>query len=185
MTVFEFVFSLFGLLLGLSLAEVLGGFGKAVKARESVRIGWLTPLLGLLLMLDLTFYWFTAWAMRESFPGNSLTLLLLLAFTSLYYLAATLVFPEMPDLQPDFDTHYWRNKRIVLGVVFSLNSVFFVVDWFDERIFMGSSFDLALTGVFWVLLALTWWSRHKRTNLALLAMTIAVYPIGAITGALN
>ncbi len=106
MSVFEFVFSLFGLLVGLSMAEVLGGFGKAVKARGAVRIGWLTPLLGLLLMLDLTSYWYTAWGMRETIPGNSLTLFGLLLFTSLYYLAATLVFPDPPESQPDFDMHY-------------------------------------------------------------------------------
>lgn len=40
---FEFVFSLLGLLLGFSLIEVLGGLSKALKARKSVRIGWLTP----------------------------------------------------------------------------------------------------------------------------------------------
>ena len=33
MSTFEFVFSLFGLLLGLSLAEVLGGFARAARGR--------------------------------------------------------------------------------------------------------------------------------------------------------
>ena len=184
MTVFEFVFSLFGLLLGLSLAEVLGGFGKAVKARETVEIGWLTPLLGAVVMLDLTSFWYTAWGMRGSFPGNSLTLMLLLGFTSLYYLAATLVFPDA-DHQKDFDAHYWANKRIVLGVVFSLNMLFSVVDWLNERIFLGSPFDLVLSGAFAVILALAWLSRAKRTNLILLSLTIAIYLIGAVKGALG
>ena len=43
MSNFEFVFSLFGLLLGLALAEVLGGFGTAIQHRRKVKIGWLTP----------------------------------------------------------------------------------------------------------------------------------------------
>jgi hypothetical protein len=33
MSDFEFIFSLFGLLLGLSLAEVLGGLARAIEAR--------------------------------------------------------------------------------------------------------------------------------------------------------
>ena len=43
MDAFNFVFSLFGLLLGLALAEVLGGFGTAMDSRRELRIGWLTP----------------------------------------------------------------------------------------------------------------------------------------------
>ena len=70
MSQFEFVFSLFGLLLGLSIAEVMSGFGKAVKARSRLRIGWLTPLLGVLVMLDLTSFWTIAWSMRELVPTN-------------------------------------------------------------------------------------------------------------------
>ena len=57
MSNFEFVFSLFGLLLGLALAEVLGGLGTAIQSRRKVRIGWLTPLLGLVIALDLTSFW--------------------------------------------------------------------------------------------------------------------------------
>ena len=45
---FEFVFSLIGLLLGLSLVEVLSGLVKARKVRSTIRIGWLTPMLGIL-----------------------------------------------------------------------------------------------------------------------------------------
>ena len=47
---FDFVFSLFGLRLGLSLAEVLGGLARTLKQRKSVRLGWLTPLLGLMVI---------------------------------------------------------------------------------------------------------------------------------------
>lgn len=43
---FEYVFSLIGLLPGLSLVEVIGGLVKARKARTRVKIGWLTRYLG-------------------------------------------------------------------------------------------------------------------------------------------
>lgn len=61
MSNFDFVFTLFGLLLGLSLAEVLGGFGRALQKRRKVRIGWLTPLLGLVVLLDVSSFWLVAW----------------------------------------------------------------------------------------------------------------------------
>lgn len=46
MSGFEFIFSLFGLLLGLALAEGLGGLSRALKTSHRVRIGWPTALLG-------------------------------------------------------------------------------------------------------------------------------------------
>ena len=36
---FNFVFSLFALVLGLSLTEVLGGFARALRMRHKVRLG--------------------------------------------------------------------------------------------------------------------------------------------------
>src|SRR5437763_13628157 len=93
MSPFEFVFSLFALLLGLSLAEVLGGLARTLKQWRTVRRGWLTPLLGLLVRLDLTSSWARAYSLRESIPANFLTLVIVLSVTGLYYLAATPVFP--------------------------------------------------------------------------------------------
>src|SRR4029453_4971384 len=43
MTPFEFIFPLFGLLIGLSYAEILGGLARALKAPGDVRIGWCAP----------------------------------------------------------------------------------------------------------------------------------------------
>ena len=37
MDAFSFVFSLFGLLMGLALAETIGGFGKALELRHRIR----------------------------------------------------------------------------------------------------------------------------------------------------
>ena len=52
MSGFEFIFSLFGLMLGLSLAEGLGGLTRAIKRRGFGGIGWPTALLGLFVSCD-------------------------------------------------------------------------------------------------------------------------------------
>ena len=148
MSDFEFVFSLFGLLLGLSLAEVLSGFGKALKARRRVRIGWLTPMLGLLVMLDLTSFWLAAWLMRDVLPVKYLVLMLLLIFTGLYYLAATMVFPAEPDECPDFDVHFWDNKRLIVAAVFVLNLPNYVIDWFRGGVFIDDMFQGLISTAF-------------------------------------
>ena len=126
MTGFEFVFSLFGLLLGLCIAEVLGGLGRAIEHREEVTIGWLTPLLGVFVLFDLTTYWFALWMDRENVPINPLTLLIGTAFAAAYYLAAYLIFPDDLKRHADLDVHFMRVRRIVLAmalVVFTIQGV--------------------------------------------------------------
>lgn len=150
-----------------------------------MRIGWLTPMLGLLVMLDLTSFWGSAWGVREALPVKSLTLLLLLLFTAAYYLAATLVFPESPDEQPDFDAHYWANERMVLAAVFLLNLPSYLADWLLNRVYLHDAFGIVVASTFLVLVAATWWAPGRRANLVLLAMTITLYPIGAIGGVLR
>ena len=43
MSAFEFFFSFYGLLLGLSVAAVVGGFANVLHERHRIRFGWLTP----------------------------------------------------------------------------------------------------------------------------------------------
>jgi hypothetical protein len=65
MTAFEFVFPLFGLLVGLTYTEMLSGLARALKSSRHVRIGWLVPLLGVLVLINLTMFWYGAWQMRH------------------------------------------------------------------------------------------------------------------------
>ncbi|TKD50018.1 hypothetical protein [Sphingomonas baiyangensis] len=128
MSPFELVFAAFGLLLGLAISEVLGGFSRALKLKRGtrpVRIGWLTPLLGLLVMLDLTNFWLLAWDARDLIGADYLTLVAVLAIVGVYYLAATLIFPDTPEEWPDFDDWYDRQNRLVVGGLLAAN----VMSW--------------------------------------------------------
>lgn len=124
MTPFEFIFALFGLLLGLSIVEVLGGLARAIEARlrpgSTVRIGWLTPLLGVFVLLDLLSFWQAAWFTRDVVGVSGLSLMAVTIFASAYYLAAHLVFPRDPAEHDDLDAHYFRVSRIVLGTMLAL-----------------------------------------------------------------
>jgi len=115
MTSFEFAFSLFGLLLGLSLAEVLGGFARVLRVRT------VTPLVGLLLMIDLVTFWSNAWEMRAAIPPSFGALLFGTVIASVYYLAASLVFPMAVTEWPDLDAFFLRHKAQVMGGVMAAN----------------------------------------------------------------
>ena len=121
MSNFEFVFSLFGLLLGLALAEVLGSLSDALQERRKLKVGWLTPLLGLLLVLDISSFWTVAWSIRDAFRPDYFHLLCGVLITGTYYFAACLVFPKDPAEWPDFDVYYFRHKRWLLGGMYSCN----------------------------------------------------------------
>ena len=124
MSAFEFIFALFGLLLGLSIVEVLGGLARAIEARlrpgAILRIGWLTPLLGVFVLLDLLSFWQAAWTSRDVVGVSSHSLMAVTLFASAYYLAAHLVFPRDPAEHAELDSHFFRVRRIVLGVMLAL-----------------------------------------------------------------
>jgi hypothetical protein len=124
MTDFEFTFALFGLLLGLSLAEVLSGLARAIEARlrlgAGLRIGWLTPLLGAFVFLDLLSFWQAAWVARTVIEVSGMTLMMVSAFAGAYYLAAALVFPRGIGADTDLDDHFFRIRRTVIGVMLVL-----------------------------------------------------------------
>ena len=174
MGAFEFVLSLFGLLLGLSLAEVLTGLVRTVKSRQAVRLGWLTPLLGLFVMVDLTSFWSVAWMLREDFSPTFALLLLGLAVTGLYYFAASLVFPERTEEWPDLDTYYFAHKRAVLGSITVCNLVptLTILALFPERFQLASFW---LNGVLLALLVGAVVARNKAANLVLLALLLLFY----------
>ena len=184
MSSFEFVFSLFGLLLGLALAEVLGGFGRALQARRKVRIGWLTSLLGLVVALDLTSFWTIAWTVRDSIPPSYFSLLCGFVLTSIYYLVARLVFPHDPAEWPDYDLYYFAHKRLVLGGVLLCNLLALAGQWALGNAPIASPGDWFSVGLFFPPLALAIWAPGKRANLALLIFLALYYPLLSLMGLL-
>lgn len=192
MSGFDLVFAAFGLLLGLAISEVLGGFSRALKLKRgarAVRIGWLTPLLGLFVLLDLTSFWLTAYEARAQMDANYLTLTAVLALVGVYYLAATLIFPDEPEEWPDFDHWYDRHKRLVIGGVLCAN-IGSIIGQIALEIYRPSTgpalsadadywMGLALLGLFGALIALLF-VRHRWINGALLVALIAILVVGSV-----
>jgi hypothetical protein len=191
MTNFEFIFSLFGLLLGLSLAEVLGGFARAFKRHGRRKLGLLTPMLSVFLLYDITTFWIMAWRLRDAVPIHIATLVVGLLITGLYYFAAVLVWPE--DAPPpsseaqvsaggpasdwdQLDGWMMTHKRQVLLSVFACNAMSFaaalalVPQSFQlqplEYIPLGLYFAGMLAGAF---------VRGRKATTAVLAVLLALY----------
>jgi hypothetical protein len=173
MTVFEFVFTLYSLLFGLALAQVFGGFGNTLQERHKIRVGWLTPLLGLFVIVDLTSFWEIGWELR-GMSGRPYFLYLLagVLLAGVYYLAAQLVFPMNLVEWPDLDVYYFRHKRWVIGGILLCNVVAAgVLAAIGSRLMrapLGFANDLIYFVVLLALLGL----RGRRANIALLVIML-------------
>ncbi|HEY0925157.1 hypothetical protein [Brevundimonas sp.] len=127
MSAFEFFFSFYGLLLGLSVAELVGGFARVLHEKERVRFGWLTPLLAAFVALDVATFWNQAWVIFRGAPFNHALLIAGLVIAATFYVAASVTFPrvsaEGADERIDLTDHFWRYRRLVFGCIMTANLI--------------------------------------------------------------
>lgn len=186
MSEFEFVFALYSLVLGLSLVELLTGLGRTLEFKlardadaKAFRVGWLTPLLALFVILDLLSFWMFAWPIRKLIPVTTPMVLGVVVFSGAYFLASRLVFPTSPEDFVDLDVHYLRVHRIV----FTMLIVMVLVQWLfimaipvlAEQVFQP--LPLAMTGVLLTLMMGAAITRNRTASLGLLVLLIARYLI--------
>ena len=179
MDAFNFAFSLFVIVLGLALTEVLGGMRKALQARRKIHIGWLVPLLGLVVSFDLISFWIVAWNYRSLIPAHGLALIGGFVVIGTYYLIAGLVFPDDPVEWPDYDTYYFEHRRFVAGGVILCNllAMSFVVAVGGEFANWSSIISMAF-GL--GLLALLLVAQTPTQNIAILLGLVLWNPVTAV-----
>lgn len=117
MTIFDHSFSLIALILGLALVEVLSSFMRAVRNRHETPIGVLTPMLAVFVIGDVTTYWGILWEVRLLLPSIWPTLGLGVLLSSIYYSAASFVFPDREEDWKNLDDYFMRTRRVVFGLI--------------------------------------------------------------------
>ncbi|SFS84498.1 hypothetical protein [Brevundimonas viscosa] len=186
MSDFEFTFALFGLLLGLSLAEVLGGLARALEARlrigKAFRIGWLTPLLGAFVVLDLLSFWQAAWVSRDVIDVTGFVLMAVTVFAGSYYLASSLVFPRSLEDAVDLDVHFFRVRRIVIGVMLALLLVqlAFYASVPELAVRLRAALPIALTALLLCLMTIAMFVRDPFWARLAMAALVARYVLAYI-----
>jgi hypothetical protein len=160
-----------GLVLGFALVEVLSGLAKLVRARDRLKIGFLVPLLGILVIGDVTSFWGQAYELRDLMVSVWQSLGIALVITSIYYLAASLAIPSELVTQESYDAAYWKNKRIVFGLVLACNCASWGISFS-----LGRSWSLTvwLINLAYTSLLMTgMFAPGRRTNIAVLLALIA------------
>lgn len=181
MTAFEFVFPLFGLLVGLSYAEMLSGLARSLKNKREVRVGWLTPLLGTLILINLTMFWQGAWEVRDVTAPTSVSLLLILAIGGGYFLAASMVFPSPGAEVRDLDSHFMDNRRVALLAIAACNLLYLVLIAAQAAGRLPTSWWIGNAG-FLALLVLAAFGRDRRVLLTVLITLISAHGVLMVLG---
>ena len=114
MTAFDFSFSFYGIILGLSVAAIAIGAARAFKHRRTVPVGWKTPLLATFAALDIATFWDAAWTNFRHLHFSYGLLVAGLLMAGVYFIAANLIFPEAEEKVESLDDHFWANRRAVL-----------------------------------------------------------------------
>jgi hypothetical protein len=188
MTDFEFIFALYALLLGLSLVSLIGGLGNVLErefaddaqasaGEGAFRIGWLTPLMAVFVVLDLMSFWAFAWSVRTLLSVTTPTLLGVVVFASAYYLAARLVFPGDPRRFADLDVHYFRVHRTIFAILIALVAVqwAYLLSIESLRGVLMSPLSIGATLVFVGLMIVAALVRRPRVQIVLLVLLIVRY----------
>jgi hypothetical protein len=179
MDAFNFAFSLFAIVLGLSLVEVLTGFARALKRRRVVHLGWLTPMTAIFVMLDLTSFWQFGWGSRRFVSPQYGYLVIGLFVSGLYYLAASLIFPSEFGERADFDAHYMQHRAQVFGAVTLCDLIEvapILIIRFNEipaQVWIANVLQFSALATCIV-------SRSKRANIAALSILIAIFVYAAV-----
>ena len=175
MSNFEFVFSLLAIILGLGLAQVLGGLASAVKRRPGLKIGWGTGLLATWVTTETVIFWEIIWRARDVLPNDSVALFPGVAVTALYYFAAALVFPDDLDRRASLDDYFMREKAKAIGAILAALALAFA--W--RRAAMGPDAWAAIPWYAWASMAIIYVAGPaailtRRRGIAIAALTVLV-----------
>jgi hypothetical protein len=180
---FSYLIVFFSMILGLALAELLGGFALMVRAQALKNLEAQTSLMAILILICIIADWIDAWHTMKSvtvdFAGLVVPILLAIA----YYLAAAVVFPHR-EADHERLADYYQSRRpfmaamLVAAVVLNNISYFHVYEEDLETqpaVFWSWDlpYNLAIAAAFIALLFV----RSRRGNLALLAATILLLAI--------
>jgi hypothetical protein len=179
MNEFEFYFSFYGLLLGLSAATLVVRFADVLGEHGKRRIGLLSPLLGVFVLLDLSSFWIWAWRARAFFEITYTQMYVGLVIAVAYFISASSVFPREGSDWVTLDEHYWvRKKVIILGLV-AANAMLLVHAAFARPEVFDGDF-IILQAAYWPPLLALLFTRRSRVDLILLGWLCFHYVGGAL-----
>lgn len=190
---FSFFFAFYGLILGLAVAELLGGFARLARLGLLRRMDGRTALLALFTFLAICATWIDAWDTLKTTPLNFEGLAAPILTATFYFLAAAVVFPRDEAELADLGGYYAKRKVFVVAmlacaeVVVSFTFADAYVRDFRQRPAVFWLFHVPFKAILLGLYLAIGLVPGRRANLVLLALLIMVLTLpywthGAVTG---
>ncbi len=174
MSAFEFLFSFYGLLLGLTLVEVVSGFSRALDARKERPLGVILPLLTGVMIMDIATQWGSAWRDFREVEFSFRYLVAALFMTLAYYFSATQLFPRERSAVESLDEHFFAHRAMILGGVLFAN-VLVTYDAMSKEFATGGADD-----AFWIRIAANaFWFATVIAALVAKSRTVVVIALAA------
>ena len=112
---FDYLFSFYGLLLGIAVANVAIGFADMWRDCERIEVGTCPPLVASSVLLGGMNVWLQMWLTRPYVTVNGVQMLVAAAITLPYVFVSRAIFPGA-EKEPErsLEEHYLKHRRIIL-----------------------------------------------------------------------
>ena len=112
---FDYLFSFYGLLLGIAVANVAIGFADMWRDCERIRVGTCPPLVASSVLLGGMNVWLQMWHTRPYVTVDGIQMLTAAAVSLPYVFVSRDIFPGMEDDEErSLEEHYLRHRRLIL-----------------------------------------------------------------------
>jgi hypothetical protein len=113
LSAFEYVFTFYGLLLGLAAANVATGFADMWRDRRQVAVGVCTPLIAMIVLLGAMNLWLRFWASREMDAPGAWQMISFAGLALPYVFISRAMFPGAGGAT-SLEDHYLEHRRVML-----------------------------------------------------------------------
>lgn len=115
---FDYLFSFYGLLLGIAVANVAIGFADMWRDCEKIRVGACPPLLAAIVLLGGMNVWLTTWQTHQHALVNGWQMLAAAGISLPYVFVSRAMFPgQEKDPEKSLEEHYLKHRILILSVM--------------------------------------------------------------------
>lgn len=115
MTAFDYLFSFYGLLLGIAVANVAIGFADMWRDCERIRVGTCPPLVASSVLFGGMNVWLEMWHTRPFVTVDGIQMLTAAAVSLPYVFVSRAIFPGREDEEEkSLEDHYLKHRKLIL-----------------------------------------------------------------------
>jgi hypothetical protein len=115
---FDYLFSFYGLLLGIAVANVAIGFADMWRDSERIEVGTSPPLLACVVLLGGMNVWLTTWQTRHDVGVSGWQMLAAAGIALPYVFVSRAMFPgEEKEPELSLEDHFLRHRVLILAML--------------------------------------------------------------------